>query len=105
MGFEHTFKALSDPIRREILMMLKSGSMSAGDIAAKFNITAPSVSYHLNQLKKADLIREKKNKNFIYYDLNLSVFEELMLWFSDFSNTKGKIHSDESDEEGEKYEQ
>lgn len=104
MGFEHTFKALSDPIRREILMMLKSGSMSAGDIAGKFNITAPSVSYHLNQLKKADLIREKKNKNFIYYDLNLSVFEELMLWFSDFSDTGADSRLDKKNGKGEEHE-
>lgn len=89
MGFEQTFKALSDPIRREILMMLKSGALSAGEIGEKFSITAPSVSYHLNQLKKADLIKETKIKNFIYYDLNLSVFEELMLWFADFSKDAG----------------
>lgn len=89
MGFEQTFKALSDPIRREILMMLKSGALSAGEIAEKFSITAPSVSYHLNQLKKANLIKETKSKNFIYYDLNLSVFEELMLWFADFSKDAG----------------
>lgn len=85
MSLENTFKALSDPIRREILTMLRERSLSAGEIAEKFSITAPSVSYHLNQLKRADLIRERKEKNFIYYTLNLSVFEELMLWFSDFT--------------------
>ncbi|WP_197034480.1 autorepressor SdpR family transcription factor [Streptobacillus canis] len=82
--FKETFKALSDPIRREILLLLKNGRMSAGDIANSFNITAPTVSYHLNLLKKADLIRESKYKNFIYYELNISVFEELILWFNNF---------------------
>uniref|UniRef100_UPI0012E2135D autorepressor SdpR family transcription factor n=1 Tax=Streptobacillus canis TaxID=2678686 RepID=UPI0012E2135D len=84
MMFKETFKALSDPIRREILLLLKNGRMSAGDIANSFNITAPTVSYHLNLLKKADLIRESKYKNFIYYELNISVFEELILWFNNF---------------------
>ncbi|ACZ01754.1 autorepressor SdpR family transcription factor [Streptobacillus moniliformis] len=82
--FKDTFKALSDPIRREILLLLKKGKMNAGDIASSFNITAPTVSYHLNLLKKADLIYETKFKNYIYYELNISVFEELILWFNNF---------------------
>ncbi|CAM3070345.1 autorepressor SdpR family transcription factor [Streptobacillus felis] len=82
--FKDTFKALSDSIRREILMLLKNGRMSAGDIANSFNITAPTVSYHLNLLKKAELIRETKFKNYIYYELNITVFEELILWFNNF---------------------
>ena len=65
MGFSETMKALSDPVRREILNMLKGGSMSAGDIASRFDLTGASVSYHLAQLKKAGLINEKKDKNYI----------------------------------------
>lgn len=88
MAFGSTFKALSDPVRREILDYLKQGRMSAGDIAAKFDLTAATVSYHLSVLKKADLIFETKEKNFIYYDINVSVFEEIMLWLSQFGGEK-----------------
>jgi DNA-binding transcriptional ArsR family regulator len=84
MGFADTFKAVSDPVRREILMMLKGGKLSAGEISSKFNMTGATVSYHLTQLKKADLILETRYKNFIYYELNASVFEETMLWFAQF---------------------
>ena len=84
MGFAETFKALSDPIRREILIMLKEGKMSAGEIAEQFDMTAATISYHLSQLKKAGLLFETKYKNFIYYEINVSVFEELMLWFTQF---------------------
>ena len=86
MAFAETFKALSDPVRREILEMLKSGSLSAGDIASKFDMTGATISYHLSILKKADLIRERRDKNFIFYELNTSIFEELMLWFSQFKS-------------------
>lgn len=85
MGFPDTFKALSDPVRREILTMLRKGRLSAGDIASQFDMTGATVSYHLKQLKKADLIYETKEKNFIYYSLNTSVFEEIMLWVSQFT--------------------
>jgi len=84
MGFPETFKALSDPVRREILMMLKSGRMSAGEIGQRFSMTGATISYHLSQLKKADLIFETRYKNFIYYEINVSVFEEVMLWLSQF---------------------
>lgn len=84
MGFADTFKALSNPIRREILVMLKDKKMSAGEIASNFNMTNATISYHLSQLKKANLIIESKYKNFIYYEINISVFEEVMLWFSQF---------------------
>lgn len=84
MGFPETFKALSDPVRREILVMLKDGRMSAGDICQHFNMTGATISYHLSQLKKASLVFETKHKNFIYYQLNISVFEEVMLWLSQF---------------------
>ena len=84
MGFAETFKALSDPVRREILEMLKGGRMSAGDIAKHFDISGATVSYHLSQLKKAGLVFETKHKNYIYYDINTSVFEELMMWLVQF---------------------
>ena len=83
MSFAETFKALSDPVRRDILQLLKGGRMSAGDIGSHFDMTGATVSYHLKILKKADLIWEKKEKNFIFYELNTSVLEEIMLWISD----------------------
>ncbi len=83
MGFAETFKALSDPARREILMLLKKQKMSAGDIGSHFDMTGASISYHLSILKKAGLVFEEKNKNFIYYELNTSVIEDVMLWLSD----------------------
>lgn len=84
MGFPETFKALSDPVRREILELLKDGRMSAGEIAEKFDITGATISYHLSQLKKSGLILETKYKNYVYYELQISVFEEIMLWVSQF---------------------
>ena len=83
VGFAETFKALSDPIRREILVMLKEGKMSAGEIAEQFDMTAATISYHLSQLKKAGLLFETKYKNFIYYEINISVFEEVLIWIKE----------------------
>ncbi len=80
MGMNETLKAISDPVRRDILAMLKEGKKSAGEIAEKFNLTGATVSYHLSKLKSADLIAEEKYKNFIYYELNASVFEEVLVW-------------------------
>ena len=80
MGFSETMKALSDPARREIFNMLKSGRMTAGEIGSRFDMTGATVSYHLSQLKKAGLIFESREKNFIYYSLNASVLEEVLLW-------------------------
>lgn len=80
MGINETLKAISDPVRRDILSMLKSGKKSAGDIGEHFNLTGATVSYHLAKLKKADLIAEEKHKNFIYYELNTSVFEDVLRW-------------------------
>lgn len=88
MGFQETFKALADPVRREILIMLKEGRMSAGEIAGQFDMTQATISYHLAQLKKANLIYETKYKNFVYYDVNVSVFEEIMLWMKQFGGKK-----------------
>ena len=90
VGFAETFKALSDPIRREILVMLKEGKMSAGEIAEQFDMTAATISYHLSQLKKAGLLFETKYKNFIYYEINISVFEEVMLWFTQFGGVENE---------------
>ena len=83
MGIQHTLKALSDPIRREILNLLKSGRMSAGEIAGHFSVTDASISRHLSVLKDADLIRDTREGKFIFYDLNASVLEEVMLWITD----------------------
>ena len=99
LGFAETFKALSDPARREILIMLKNGRMSAGEIGRHFDMTGPTISYHLSQLKGAGLVFEEKQKNFIYYELSVSVFEEAMLWLAQF-NTKNE---GEKTDENEKW--
>ena len=83
MSFAETFKALSDPVRRDILTLLKKGTLSAGEIGSHFDMTGATISYHLSILKKADLVFENKQKNFIYYELNTSVVEEVMLWLAD----------------------
>ena len=82
MGFQNTMKALSDPIRREILELLKSGRLSAGEIAEKFPVSGAAVSKHLSVLKDADLIRDARAGKFIFYELNTSVLEEVMLWLT-----------------------
>ena len=83
MSLQTTLKALSDPIRREILNLLKAGRMSAGEIADHFPVTGASISRHLSVLKDADLIRDTREGKFIYYDLNASVLEEIMLWITE----------------------
>ena len=75
-----TLKAISDPIRRNILELLKEEKKSAGELASEFNLSGATVSYHLTQLKKAGLILESRHKNFIYYEFNASVFEEVLVW-------------------------
>jgi ArsR family transcriptional regulator len=90
LSFGQTFKALSDPVRREILTLLRSGRMSAGEIGSHFDMTGATISYHLSILKKADLVYESRYKNYIYYELNTSVVEELMAWLS---NLKGGTES------------
>ena len=92
IGFAETFKALSDPIRREILTLLKNGRLSAGEIGSHFEMTGATISYHLSILKKAGLIFESKEKNYIYYTLNTSVVEEVMLWLSEL---KGDVSHDQ----------
>ena len=82
MGIQNTLKALSDPIRREILDTLKSGRLPAGEIAEKFPVSGAAVSKHLSVLKEADLIRDAREGKFIYYEINTSVLEEVMLWLT-----------------------
>ena len=83
MGIQNTLRALSDPTRREILNLLKQGRMAAGDIVERFEVTGASISRHLSVLKDADLIRDKREGKYIYYELNTSVLEEVLLWVSD----------------------
>ena len=83
MKYAETFKALSDPVRREILTLLRNKKMSAGEIVDCFDMTGATISYHLKLLKQADLIYEEKEKNFIYYSLNTSVVEDIVSWLMD----------------------
>lgn len=87
MSLQATLRALSDPIRREILNLLKNGKLSAGEITEHFDVTAASISRHLSVLKEADLIRDTRQGKFIYYDINTSVLEETLLWIK---NLKGE---------------
>ena len=93
MAFAETFKALSDPVRRQILELLKSGPLSAGEIGSHFEMTGATISYHLKILKQADLIFENREKNFIYYQLNTSVLEEIMLWVSELKGGNSNVES------------
>lgn len=88
MSFAETFKALSDPVRRGILVLLKDAPLSAGEIGSHFDMTGATISYHLGILKKADMVWETKVKNYVYYELNTSVVEEIMLWLSDLKGDK-----------------
>lgn len=92
MGLQHTLRALSDPIRREILNLLKQGRLSAGEICEHFSVTGASISRHLSVLKDADLIRDTREGKFIFYELNASVLEEIMLWVRDL---KGEDKDDQ----------
>ena len=83
MSLQCTLKALSDPIRREILNHLKGGRMAAGEISAKFDVTDASISRHLSVLKEADLIRDRREGKYIIYELNASVLEEILLWLTE----------------------
>ena len=94
MALQNTLKALADPIRREILNLLKNGPLSAGEIVDHFSVTGASISRHLSVLKEADLIRDRREGKFIYYELNASVLEEIMLWITDL---KGESEHDGND--------
>ena len=89
MGLQKTLKALSDPVRREILNTLKNGRLSAGEICDRFDITAAAVSRHLSVLKEADLVHDTREGKYIFYELNASVLEEILLWIHDL---KGESH-------------
>jgi DNA-binding transcriptional ArsR family regulator len=91
VGLQKTLKALADPIRRNILDMLKGGRLSAGEISAAFSVTDASISRHLSVLKDADLIRDTREGKYIYYELNASVLEEILLWISEL---KGETNHD-----------
>ncbi len=88
MGLQQTLRALADPIRREILNLLKKGRLSAGEIADHFPVTGASISRHLSVLKDADLIRDDREGKFIYYEINTSVLEETMLWLTELKGDK-----------------
>ncbi len=88
MGFQTTFKALSDPTRREILALLKNGAMTAGEISARFEITGASISHHLSVLREAGLITDDRRGKYIYYELNMTVLDELLSWATDLRGEK-----------------
>jgi DNA-binding transcriptional ArsR family regulator len=92
MGLQKTLRALADPIRREILDLLRGGRMSAGEITDHFDVTAAAISRHLSVLKEADLIRDTREGKFIYYDLNASVLEEILIWIAEL---KGERNNEE----------
>lgn len=91
MGLAESFKVLSEPVRRQILELLKDGRKSAGEIAKALNITPAALSYHLRLLKEAGLVMEYKEKNFVYYSLNMTVFDELLMWFKGFTDEKKDV--------------
>lgn len=88
MGFQETFKALSDKTRREILILLKDGNMSAGDIAEKFSMTQATISHHLSVLKNSGIISDIRDGKYIRYELNTAVIEEVMMWLSNLKGSK-----------------
>lgn len=90
MGLQNTIKALSDPIRRQILEMLRGGRMAAGEISEKFPVSGAAISKHLSVLREADLIRDTREGKFIFYELNTSVLEEVMLWISGLKGDKNE---------------
>ena len=91
MGLQNTLRALADPIRREILDILKSGRMSAGEITDHFDVTGASISRHLSVLKEADLIRDHRKGKYIFYELNTSVLEEIMLWITELKGENSDV--------------
>ena len=90
LGLQDTLRALADPIRREILTLLKGGRLSAGEIGQHFPVTAAAISRHLSVLKEADLIRDQREGKFIYYELNTSVLEEIMLWLTELKGEENE---------------
>lgn len=92
-NMQMTLRALADPIRREILTMLKQGRMSAGDISEHFPVTGAAVSRHLSVLREADLVRDQREGKYIYYELNASVLEEIMLWLAELKGEAGYVEA------------
>lgn len=84
MGVSNLFKVLADPLRREILVLLREGRLSAGEISNRLSVAPTALSYHLKLLKQADLVLEYRKWNYIYYELNTSVLSELLLWLKQF---------------------
>ena len=82
MGFQQSFRALSDPTRREILRILRDGPLAAGEIASRFETTGPTISHHLAILRDAELVLDERKGTYIYYELNTSVVDELLGWLS-----------------------
>ncbi len=97
MGIAETFKVLADPQRRQILEILKKGRQNAGELAERLDISAPALSYHLRLLKGADLILEYKEKNYVFYELNATVFDEIMLWFRQFTKATAEDKAENKD--------
>ncbi len=93
MALHDTLRALSDPTRREILNLLKAGTMSAGDLGSHFDMSAAAVSRHLAVLKEADLVRDKREGKFIYYTLNATVLEEILLWLKDLKGDENHVEN------------
>ena len=96
MSLQQTMRALADPTRREILSLLKSGSMSAGEITVHFNVTAAAISRHLAVLREADLILDRRDGKFIFYELNASVMEEILLWIRDLMDERTPKENNET---------
>ena len=94
MSFAETFKALADPVRRDILTLLRQGRLSAGEIGTHFDMTGATISYHLGILKKAGRVFEQREKNYIYYELNTSVVEEVMLWLSELKGDNKNVEKE-----------
>ena len=88
MSLQQTLRALADPVRRDIFNMLKKGRMSAGEITEHFSVSGAAVSRHLSVLKEADLVSDTREGKFIYYELNASVLEEIMLWLAELNGGK-----------------
>ena len=95
MSLQATMKALADPIRREILTLLKQGPLSAGEITDHFSVTAASISRHLSVLKDADLIWDRREGKYIFYELNTSVLEDVLLWLSDLKGDEGNAETEQ----------
>lgn len=96
MGMNQVFKALNDPTRRKILEMLRESDLTAGDIADQFDMSKPSISHHLDQLRQADLVLSVKKGQFVYYSLHTTVLDDLMGWIIGLQGSESSIQPSES---------